>query len=123
MKSLLLMFAAATVVLAGQSESPIACNLGALTAAEREQQAQITKRLGAAVQKIEELPDGYKIHLGAQFSTEDLLRFVQLEQRCCPFLDFEIGLARENGARWVQMTGRKGVKEFLAAEFKLKSAR
>jgi hypothetical protein len=112
----------ALIVAAAASESPIICNLNALSKAEREEHSTDTKRLKAAVQRIEDVDGGYRWHLGPQVTAADLLRWVERERRCCSFLDFEIRLGRENGERWLQMTGRDGVKAFLAAEFKLTSA-
>jgi hypothetical protein len=34
-----------------------------------------------------------------------------------PFLDFRIDVAPESGPVWVSLTGRPGVKEFLAHAF------
>jgi hypothetical protein len=105
------------------TESPIMCKLNVLTSAERAAHAATTKKLAAAVVKVEDVEGGYRIHLTNALAPGELLQWVDAERRCCPFLDFEVRLARENGARWLQMTGREGVKEFLAAEFRLASAR
>jgi hypothetical protein len=102
----------------GVTESPIICNLNALTKAEREQHALMTKQLETAVIKVEEVNGGYRIYLRPSMPAGALLTWVESERRCCPFLDFEIRLERENGTRWLQLTGREGVKRFLTAEFK-----
>jgi len=112
--SVLMMAAAVT-------ESPIVCNLNALSQAERDEHVADTKRLRAAIDRIEEVDDGYRWHLGPLTAAADLLRWVERERRCCAFLDFEIRLGREGRDLWLQMTGRDGVKAFLAAEFKLTS--
>jgi hypothetical protein len=40
---------------------------------------------------------------------------VELERRCCPFFSFT--LKREvEGHVWLELTGREGVKEFLATQ-------
>lgn len=114
---------AATTLAQPAAESPIMCNLKALTSAERTAHAATTKKLAGAVVKVEDVEGGYRIHLNATLAASELLQWVDAERRCCPFLDFEVRLAREDGARTLQMTGRQGVKEFLAAEFKLASAR
>jgi hypothetical protein len=105
------------VVAAAVAQSPIMCNLNALSAAEREQHAAATVRLKAAMVRAEELKDGFRFFLRADMPITDLFRWIEREQRCCPFLDFEVRIDRENGARWLQLTGREAVKEFLAAEF------
>jgi hypothetical protein len=47
----------------------------------------------------------------------ELAEFVLLERRCCPFLNFEITLHEGEDSIAVHLSGREGVKEFLAAEF------
>jgi len=47
---------------------------------------------------------------------DGVARFVSAEQRCCPFLRFEIVVAAADGPVWLQMTGPDGTREFLAAE-------
>ena len=114
---------AATTLAQPAAESPIMCNLQALTPAERTAHAATTKKLAAAVMKVEDVDGGYRIHVNGTLAASELLQWVDAERRCCPFLDFEVRLAREDGARWLQMTGRPGVKAFMAAEFKLASTR
>src|SRR5881397_932057 len=106
-------FAVAAVV-GAVADSPIICNLNALTPAERTEHATLTKRLAASVVRVEEVEGGYRIHLSPDLAPGELLQWVDAERRCCPFLDFEIRLARENSGRWLQLTGREGVREFLA---------
>lgn len=99
-------------------DTPIACNLNALSAIEQQQHAARTGRLMSAVVKVEDVANGYRLHFGPDLLAADLLRWIDAERRCCPFLDFEMRLERENGARWLQLTGREGVKAFLSEEFK-----
>jgi hypothetical protein len=108
-------------MLLGQvKESPIVCNLNALTPTQREVHAQLTARLKAAVTKTEDVGGGYRFHLSATLPSADLFQWVDFEQRCCPFLDFEIRIDREDGERRLQLTGRTGAKQLIAAEFEMK---
>src|SRR5262245_6929569 len=50
------------------SESPIACNLTALSKEQRKQHQMLTKELRDLVQGIRELPDGYSLRLSADES-------------------------------------------------------
>ena len=50
----------------------------------------------------------------------EIAEFVLLERRCCPFLNFQISLKEGYDAITVCLSGRDGVKGFLAAEFDLK---
>jgi len=112
-----MLFLIASLMLIGNvRETPIVCNLNALTAAEREQHAATGGRLKAAVVRIDDLPDGYRLYLDSSLPAGELLTWVEAERRCCPFLDFEIRLEREDGKRWLQLTGREGVKAFLQQE-------
>src|SRR5215211_1616539 len=112
-----MVFLFAFAILFGQvKESPIVCNLKALTPAQRDHHAQLTARLKAAITKTEDVEEGYRFHLPATLPSADLFQWVDYEQRCCPFLDFEIRIDRENGRR-LQLTGRTGVKQLIAAEF------
>jgi hypothetical protein len=107
---------AVAMVLGQVTESPIVCNLNVLTPAQREHHAQLTVRLKAAITKTEEVEGGYRFHLPSRVPSADLFQWVDFEQRCCPFLDFEIRINRENGDRQLQLTGRTGVKELIATE-------
>ena len=65
---------AALVMAAAASQSPIMCNVNALSKPEREEHSVETKRLKAAVQKIEDVDGGYRWHLAPQLTAGDLLR-------------------------------------------------
>ena len=97
--------------------SAIACNVNAFTPEERVRHSAATAALKASVCSIEEAAIGYRWHFDQTLSTSDILQWIVDEQRCCPFLDFVVHLACDSGPRWIQMSGRDGVKTFLAAEF------
>jgi hypothetical protein len=100
---------------------PIACNLGALDEAQRERRAQLAARLQSSVREIIPASDGYTFRLPSNDKILlEIAEFVLLERRCCPFLNFQISLKEGYDAITVCLSGRDGVKEFLAAEFDLK---
>ena len=104
-----------------QSESPFACNMNALNAAQRKRQTALIIKLGQLRQEVRELPDGYGFRFPAEVAVfQELAEFVVNERLCCPFFDFELKLAREGGPLWLNLTGRTGVKAFIRAEFGLK---
>ena len=37
--------------------------------------------------------------------------FVTYERLCCPFFAFELEVEKENGAMWLKLRGREGVKD------------
>ena len=101
-------------------ESPIACVMAALDEEQRRRRKELEERLGASVEEVRELADGYALRLpsGSRMVT-DVAEFVTYERLCCPFLDFEINVEREGGPLWLRLKGREGVKEFVRHEFGL----
>lgn len=97
-------------------ESPLICNLQALTPAEREQHQLLTRRLKTAVVSGDELEAGYRFRLRGGLSFIELATWADFERRCCPFFDVSIGQEREGGTLWIQLTGRPGVKDFVRSE-------
>jgi hypothetical protein len=99
-------------------DSPFACNLKALSSAERAEHRDVTARVLASVRITHELPDGYTFTVDStRVTAKDLATFVEFERRCCPFFDFQLAWSRENGPVTLQLTGRDGVKAFIRAEF------
>jgi hypothetical protein len=107
---------AAMLALTGSTDSPIVCNLGALTPPERDQHQDLSRRVKAAVIRTDELAKGYRFHVGRAVSFVELATWADFERRCCPFFEIALGSARESGAAWIQLTGRAGVKAFVRAE-------
>src|SRR5882672_12885241 len=98
-------------------EAPIACRMDALTREERTRRAELFGKLAAAVNQVREQPDGFGLTLS---KNPDIwmtaAEFITLERRCCPFLTFALTIEAEDGAMSMSLTGRPGVKEFLATE-------
>jgi hypothetical protein len=98
-------------------EPPIACKLGALSSAEREQHAALLRQLGTMTEKTTETADGFALHLRADAAGfMKVAEWITLERRCCPFLNFDLKWNAGDDAPALQLGGRTGVKEFLAAE-------
>ena len=99
-----------------------ACNLIALTPSEREHWRDLARVLKNAVRGVDELRNGYALHLDVDsMSTGSLETFLSLERRCCPFLAFTVRQGGGPGQRILEVTGQPGVKRFLAKEFSLGS--
>jgi hypothetical protein len=45
-----------------------------------------------------------------------LMRWIDLERRCCPFLRFVVEIEPDHGPTWLRLTGGPGVKDFPRAE-------
>jgi hypothetical protein len=97
---------------------PIACNLDAFDEMQQRRRVELASRLQKAVLEIVPIADGYTFRLAMIDKTlVEIAEFVSLERRCCPFLTFQIEVEGENSEIHLRLSGRPGVKEFLAAEF------
>ena len=102
-----------------QPAQPVACNLGAFSAAERERHAALLRRLGERMLETRELPDGYAYRFAPEPGTiAELGEWVGLERACCPFLRFTLEVEPDDGPVWLRLTGSSQVKEFVAATFR-----
>jgi hypothetical protein len=97
--------------------SPFACDMSAIAPDRRGEHMATIDELFRAVEDIQELPNGYAFKLPNE---QDVLfttaKFIALERLCCPFFGFAIEVEPEGGAVWLSLTGRDGVKPFIAAE-------
>jgi len=95
---------------------PIACTL---TNSElQERRRHLLQKVRSAVTELRELEDGYAYCFPADDDwLVELVRLVNLERQCCPFLRFRLTRESGNGPIWLEMTGPEGTKEFLAANF------
>src|SRR4026208_1229590 len=97
-----------------QNELPvIACNPGAIAAADREAHVTLSKEIfsRATVQDVKELPDGYGFRLPMQ--TPMILKAAQYitnERLCCSFFTFTLVV---NDELWLHLTGTPEVKEVI----------
>lgn len=99
-------------------DSPLACNLGAMTAPQRERHRALAEALRDGGAEIRELPEGFEFLLPSA-AWDTAAEFVQLERLCCPFVRFRLDLEEEEGPCRLTLTGREGVKEFLRLELSL----
>ncbi|HSS45291.1 MAG TPA: hypothetical protein VLO07_08120 [Thermoanaerobaculia bacterium] len=122
------------LVLAGASlpapaEEPLACKINALTGPQRDRYQLLSERLRSAVVERVELTNGYELVLdlgrlprdsaGSPFCVVEVAEWVDLEARCCPFLDFGIAVSGKGGPVKLRLTGGKNVKAFLKTELDL----
>jgi hypothetical protein len=110
---------AAFCAVAKDSTPPvIACNIKAISAAERPRYNDLMKRLRLAIRNRSEIRDGYTFKLnGKAISLPEVADWISMERLCCPFLRFRIS-ASGNEANWfLKLSGPPGVKALLEAEF------
>ena len=100
------------------SKRVLACNMGALTQAQRTHHREMTERLLKAAKRAD-LKDGYLFTIDRdKVSVPDLAEWVANEARCCPAVDFHIELPA-SGPLTLRLDGGADVKAFLAAEMGL----
>ena len=96
---------------------PLACDMSALTAEQRERQRALGRRLRDDVEEVRELEYGYAFrHSADREVLLDVVEFVANERLCCPFFEFEIAVERDGGPVWLRMTGEREAKGVLEAE-------
>jgi hypothetical protein len=95
-------------------ESPIACNLAALTASERAEHAALLRRVSSA-HEIVELEDGFRLaHRIDPDIASAIARWMVYERRCCPFLSFELVL-EDDTTLSLRLRGPREAKEIVRA--------
>jgi hypothetical protein len=102
-----------------KADSPFACSLEkSLTKQERAHKKQIAQQMESARIDTKEIADGYVFRFRPEgVSFAEVADWVATERVCCPFFDLGIEAERENGPISLRITGRKGVKNFIRAEF------
>ena len=99
------------------AEIPIVCTLQSAEFHERE--AAIQKGLMARVIGMSELDVGYAFRLPADDDAyREVTEFIDLERRCCPFLDFRLSVPRGSGDITLEVNGPPGAKEFISKTFR-----
>ena len=95
---------------------PIACDMTALSVAERQRYDSLRPRVLNAVDHIQQTPTGFLLRVGSAASVPEVAEWMAMEQRCCAFLYIDLSL-RADGTTRIQIGGRAAIKEFLKEEF------
>ena len=97
-------------------EIPIACSL---TAAElQERRENVLSNLAASLIDSQELPDGFRFRFSIDDSVlQNLITVINLERKCCPFLDFKLSLEAGKDFASLDLTGRQGAKKAIKELF------
>ena len=102
------------------TQSKFYCNMKALSHTERLKHLMLTGKLIMVRKETFELENGYEFQFTPSLvSVSDLATWVSAESKCCPFFDFHIDLEQEGSLLCLQLTGEKGIKEFIRSEFKV----
>ena len=98
--------------------SPFYCDMSMLSAAERAHKDEIGARLAAVRLGVKELSTGYEFRFPGDAETlAQLNDWIATERLCCPFFEFDVRLESERGSIALRLTGRKGTKAFIEADF------
>jgi hypothetical protein len=100
------------------AQERFACNDGALTKAQWTTHNKQSRRLLAAVQERQELPNGFAFRLPPE-EMANTAAWAALEEKCCPFFTFELVLTKDAGPLWLRVTGAEGVKAFILQAFSM----
>src|ERR1051325_3258074 len=99
------------------TDTPLVCNMGVCTPAQREAHIQNTTELLQAIQSIQEVKNGYEFTFPNKTEwISKAAEFISNEQLCCPFLKFSLNVLN-GGSVSLSLTGPTGTQEFLRLEF------
>jgi hypothetical protein len=109
---------ASVSILPADTLPPIACNMKALTSAQRKQLEQIGEHVISAITNSRDLNDGYAFHVDPRkASLMDVAQWLDLWRRCCPFYEFQIDFHAADAGIWLTVKGRPGVKEYIPLDY------
>lgn len=95
----LLFIICAGMTLAQEGAPLFACNLKAISAAERPRYSQLVKRVREAVRERTEIENGYRFKIAAEAITlPELAEWMGMERLCCPFLTLQLSVTGSQAA-------------------------
>jgi hypothetical protein len=95
-----------------------ACDLKAISAAERPRYLELVGRIRASIQERDELPEGYAFQLDSTVVTlAEAGEWMGMERLCCPFLTIQLAASGAYSQWRLTLTGPEGAKSLVAAEF------
>lgn len=100
-------------------EIPVACTLDDRELQKR--RTDILEKIGCRVAGSVELENGFSYRLPAEDAVlQNLIEIINLERKCCPFLDFKLVLAAGEDFASMELTGPPGTKQMLETLFNWK---
>jgi hypothetical protein len=100
------------------SDIPLVCNMDVFTPDQRTAHIQTTTELIQAVQRVQEVENGYKFAFPNETDfISKVAEFILNERLCCPFLKFTLNVVSNSEPVSLSLTGPIGTQEFLRAEF------
>ena len=90
---------------------------GAFNPEQSQRYTSLKEDMRSAVSEIKELPDGFAFRFPSDPRIiVKLAEWMTLERQCCKFFSFVLEVEPNGGPVWLNLTGGKGVKEFLQTE-------
>ena len=100
-----------------KSTTVFACDMQAITAADRPKHVAIIAELFGLVVEVQELEDGYAFKFpDERIVIQKIAEFITNERLCCPFLGFSLHVLPNHGEISLYVTGPIGIKPFILAE-------
>ena len=97
---------------------PIACDLGALSPAQRAREQELLREFKAASPGAQETERGFRFLIPQDPQRLGRLgELLGLERLCCPFLTFDLSIPAGRGPLTLHVHGEPGAKSFLRATF------
>lgn len=97
-----------------QLDIPIACSLTEKETAQRE---KFLAQLLGQTEASRELPDGYAFAFpNTDDAARQVLAFILLERRCCPFFQLEMIFTPGDAPLWLNIRGSAEVKQYIKTE-------
>jgi hypothetical protein len=99
-----------------KTEIPIACSLTDKELGERRK--NVLQKTARSLTSVEELENGFSYQFPAEDSVlQDLITVVNLERKCCAFLNFNLVVKADSEIVSLELTGDDGTKEALRQLF------
>lgn len=84
----------------------------------RRRKSLILQKLSRSLIGFDELENGFSYRFSAEDAVlRELTEIVNLERKCCPFLDFKLFLAAGSDEIRLELTGDRGTKQVLGSLF------
>ncbi len=93
-------------------DTPVACDPARIAPQQRERWEEVSRAFFRAVEGAEPLDDGFIFHSGAQ-NIRLAAEYVDFESRCCPFIQWTLGVAQERRRLWLSARGPDGTKALI----------
>ncbi len=86
----------------------------------QQRKATVIQSLKNQLLEKKELKNGFAYKFsGSDNIVAELNDFIKTERECCDFFVFNLSVKEDKSEAWLQITGPKGVKEFMQSELEM----